>query len=99
MALNINAVQLDVPNGDYVSPARICVTADGELVSADDPRGVRLLVGEGGTLPRSEAERYGLIASQKAQEPAAARVEEAVEEVPEPVAEPVQRPRKGRRKA
>jgi hypothetical protein len=61
VALNINRLKQEVPTGDYVSPERICVTADDEIVACDDPRAERLLVGEGSVLPRAEAERYGLI--------------------------------------
>jgi len=45
----------------YTSPARICVSADGELCDETDPRAVRLLVAEGGQIPASEAAKYGLI--------------------------------------
>jgi hypothetical protein len=48
----------------------LCLTADGEVVSQDDPRAVRLLVGVGGTIPASEAARYGLIAEPKKASPA-----------------------------
>jgi len=61
MALNINSLRRDAEGAMYVSPARICVTEDGTLVSQDDPAAVRLLVGEGGSLPVTVAELYGLV--------------------------------------
>lgn len=46
----------------YVSPRRLCLTADGEIVDCADPRAATLLVGEGCELPWDVAERYGLVA-------------------------------------
>ena len=52
-----------LPHGAmYVSPERICVTADGELCEETDSNAVRLLVAEGGQIPAAEAAKYGLIA-------------------------------------
>lgn len=45
----------------YVSPVRIAITADGALVTDDDPAAVAILVGAGGSLPWSVAEAYGLV--------------------------------------
>lgn len=62
--LEINTLRKAASGSDYVSDHRICVSADGELVECTDPSAVRLLVGEGGSIPRAEAERYGLIADE-----------------------------------
>lgn len=53
----------------YVSPVRIAVTADGRLVTDDDPDAVAILVGAGGSLPWSVAEAYGLVAKPAEQPP------------------------------
>lgn len=45
----------------WTSPERLLVTADGEVVSNDDPRGVRLLVGKNCQIPKDEARKYGLL--------------------------------------
>lgn len=48
---------------------RLYVTADREtVVPAGDERAAFLLVGEGGTITRAEAERYGLVKGRKASE-------------------------------
>ena len=60
MALEITT-QGRIESGGFISAARLCLTADNQLVQADDPRAVRLLVGEGGSLPLDVAERYGLV--------------------------------------
>jgi hypothetical protein len=88
MALNINSLRREADGAMYVSPARICVTADGKLVSQDDPAAVRLLVGEGGSLPVAIAELYGLVgepetASQAEFYAEPETVEEPSEEEPE----------------
>lgn len=61
MAFNIESARRPADGGFYVSPVRISITEDGELVEPDDVRAAFLLVGEGGSLPIAEAERYGLI--------------------------------------
>lgn len=61
----------------YVSPARICVTADGELCDEDDVRAVRLLVAAGGEIPAAEAAQYGLIAEPEAEPAVDAQAETA----------------------
>lgn len=80
--LDINSLRKQADGAYYVSPVRICITADGELVDELDPRAVTLLVGAGCSIPRAEAEKYGLIG-----EPPALKVEEPVEE-PKPKAKP-----------
>ena len=71
MALEIKNLQRLSVGGVYVSPERICRTADGELVSEDDPRAAFLVVGRGGSLPRAEAEMYGLIGREDGSAPKA----------------------------
>jgi len=61
MALEIKTLRMQAQGAMYVSPARICVTADGELCDENDTRAVRLLVGKGCAIPASEAAQYGLI--------------------------------------
>lgn len=61
MGLEIRDLKRPATGAMYVSPARICVTADGALVDEDDQRAVRLLVAAGGELPVEEARRYGLV--------------------------------------
>jgi len=60
--MNIDLIRSPAQGANWVSPARVCLTADGALVSCEDSRAVKLLVGEGGSLPVAEAERYGLVA-------------------------------------
>lgn len=60
--LEIEALRQQRAGAAYQSPARICLTADGELVDCSDPRAATLLVGEGCELPWDVAERYGLVA-------------------------------------
>lgn len=61
MALEIRDLVRPAAGAMYVSPARICVTAEGELVDEDDPRAVTLLVAKGGEIPIDEARQYGLV--------------------------------------
>jgi len=62
MAFKIEELR-KLPDGAmYVSPERICVSADGELCDETDPHAVRLLVAKGGEIPAAEAAKYGLIA-------------------------------------
>ena len=44
----------------YRSDKRLLLTADGQIVGPDDPRGVTLLVAEGGEIPYPDAVKYGL---------------------------------------
>jgi hypothetical protein len=53
----------------YVSDKRLLLTADGEVVEGDDPRGVKLLVAEGGSLPDADAEKHGLSGGKQAEDP------------------------------
>lgn len=46
---------------DFVSDKRLYLDADGNVVNERDSRRVRLLVGAGGSMPRADAERYGLV--------------------------------------
>jgi hypothetical protein len=62
MALNIEELRKPRDGAMYVSPERLCLTADGELCSEDDPKAVKLLVGKGGEISTAEATKYGLIA-------------------------------------
>lgn len=50
----------------YRSNERLLLTADGKVVKGDDPKGVTLLVAEGGELPYADAIKHGLIADPKA---------------------------------
>lgn len=61
MALDINLLRKPADGGEYRSDIRLCVTADDEITTEDDPRAVRLLVGVNGTIPLKLAEHYGLI--------------------------------------
>lgn len=69
--LKINELRREPEGAMYVAPARLCVTADGEVCSQDDPRAVRLLVAEGCSIPASEAAQYGLIGSPEIEAPPA----------------------------
>jgi len=74
----------------YTSDRRLYLNAQGEVVEADDPGRVRLLVGEGGTLPRDAAVRYGLAEAEEgeAAEPVNAEGADAGVEDDEGGAEP-----------
>ena len=61
MAFEITELRRPAAGAMWTSPARLCVTADGELCDELDPRAVRLLVSKGGQLPVAEAARYGLV--------------------------------------
>lgn len=50
----------------YRSNERLLLTADGNVVKGDDPKGVTLLVAEGGEIPYPDAIKYGLIPDPKA---------------------------------
>ena len=89
MALNIDSLRREAAGAMWVSPARVCLTAEGGLVDCEDTRAVKLLVGEGGSLPVTEAERYGLVA-RPATETVAAAVSIAIEEPEEKAQEPVE---------
>lgn len=52
----------------YRSDKRLLLTADGKIVGPDDPKGVTLLVAEGGELPYPEAIKYGLVPDPQKQE-------------------------------
>lgn len=45
----------------YTADRRLYQDADGNVVEADDPKRVKLLVGVGGQIPLADAERYGLV--------------------------------------
>jgi hypothetical protein len=45
----------------FVSKRRLYVSADDEVVEANDPRAIRLLVGAGASIPNAVAEAYGLV--------------------------------------
>lgn len=66
MALDINTLRKAAEGAMYVSPVRLGLTADGELCEDTDERCVTLLVGAGGSIPASEAAKYGLIADASA---------------------------------
>ena len=63
MALVIDEIRqrVDGPGEAYVSPVRLCLTADERVVEDTDPDAVILLVPKGGTLPKAVAEKYGLV--------------------------------------
>jgi hypothetical protein len=82
MALNIEELRKPRDGAMYVSPERLCLTADGELCSEDDPKAVKLLVGKGGEISTADATKYGLIADSEPQ--AAATPVEAPEATEEP---------------
>lgn len=50
----------------YRSDKRLLLTADGQIVGPDDPKGVTLLVAEGGEIPYPDAIKYGLVPDPKA---------------------------------
>ena len=56
------------PGAMYKSDKRLLLTADGQVVGPDDPRGVSLLVAEGGEIPYPDAIKYGLVADPRAVE-------------------------------
>jgi len=62
MGFTIKELQRAPSGAMYVSPERIYVTADGEVVDGANPRAVRLLVAKGCEIPAAEAAKYGLIA-------------------------------------
>ena len=47
--------------GQYTADRRLSLDASGNVVEADDPSRVTLLVAKGGTLPMEDARRYGLV--------------------------------------
>lgn len=70
MAFKIEDLRSAPSGAMYVSPERICLTADGELCEETDTRAVTLLVAKGSEIPAAEAAKYGLIASAEAPKPA-----------------------------
>jgi len=46
----------------YISPERLMLTENGQVVREGDPRAKRLLVAKGGEISREEALKYGLVA-------------------------------------
>lgn len=50
----------------YRSDKRLLLTEDGRVVGPDDPKGVTLLVAEGGEIPYPDAIKYGLVPDPKA---------------------------------
>lgn len=50
----------------YRSDKRLLLTEDGRVVGPDDPKGVTLLVAEGGEIPYPDAIKYGLVSDPKA---------------------------------
>lgn len=61
MAFKIEDLRQKSNGAMYVSPVRLCVTANDELCEETDPAAVRLLVAAGSELPVAEARKYGLI--------------------------------------
>lgn len=61
----------------HKSDRRLYLDANDQVVEADDPNRVKLLVGKGGEIPMEDARRYGLVneAAEKAA-PEAARGQE-----------------------
>jgi len=45
---------------DFVSDKRLYLDADDNVVDENNPKRAKLLVAEGASLPREEAEKYGL---------------------------------------
>ena len=94
MVLNVELLRREAQGAMWVSPARVCLTANGGLVDCEHVTAVKLLVGEGGSLPVAEAERYGLVGRHVAEvqitAPAAPPVSVAAPE--EPVTEKAQEP-------
>lgn len=68
MALNIEELRKPADGAMYVSPQRLCVTAEDRLCECDDPEAIKLLVGEGCEITNAEAAKYGLIASEEPEE-------------------------------
>ena len=60
MALVINEPG-EIEGAFWISPARLCLTADGRVTHQDDVEAVKLLVGKGGRLPIEEARKLGLV--------------------------------------
>ena len=81
MALLINTLRGTVDGGLYVSDVRLGLTVEGDVVSAEDTRSVRLLVGVGGSLPIAEAERYGLLDTPADEPSLAESIVSAVDEI------------------
>jgi DNA uptake protein ComE-like DNA-binding protein len=52
---------------DYISSRRVYLDKSGNVVEANDPGKLTLLVAAGGSLSREDAERYGLLKGQPAQ--------------------------------
>lgn len=50
----------------WTADRRLYLNDKGEVVEADDPARVSLLVATGGTIPMVDAERYGLLTSKPA---------------------------------
>ena len=68
----------------YTSEERLFLTADkSRVVGADSPEAAFLLVGRGGTIARSDAERYGLLGGDEVEGAEATEVEDA-EDAPAP---------------
>jgi hypothetical protein len=45
---------------NWKSPRRLCLTADGEVVSHTNPKGVKLLIGKGSEMPLTKAQALNL---------------------------------------
>lgn len=76
--LVINDLRGVVQGNGWVSPARLCLTADGRVTTEDDPAAVSLLVAKGGSLTLSEARRYGLLQEETVDEPEAKEIKQPV---------------------
>ena len=79
MALEIKDLRRQAQGLHWISPARLCVSADDEVVECTDPKARKLLVGEGGTLPLAVAERYGLVSESKAKKGASNKAQKGTE--------------------
>lgn len=90
MALNLDFNPLQT--GMWISDRRLFLTVDrSRVVTAEDPAAAFLLVGEGGSLPMTEAIQYGLVGVSvvKQELPAASPAgEEAIPSEAESVTEP-----------
>jgi hypothetical protein len=73
----------EMATGDYVSPRRLYLNAEGKVVERGDPAAVSLLVGEGGVVPAARARELGLM-SEEQQRKAAAKSNEYVVHGPGP---------------
>jgi hypothetical protein len=99
MGLDINMLKREPEGAMYVSPERLCVTAEGEICANDDARAVRLLVAKGGSIPAREAAEYGLISGAAASGPPADQADEeapAAEEETAPADEEETTPKRKR---